>query len=1263
METAELRLPLKIGWRRETLVREYSKSGVRGDVVYYAPCGKKFKQYPDIVRYLEKNNIDTLSRGHFSFSTKIFIGEFLKPTGESDGKGGQEKYLRLGEKEMIEDVDRIRKENGWKPRKPAITPSTPSTSKSENTPMPSMTPEQKFLARLQAELQLREQLAAHQEEQKLQKEALKYLREAERLEKLEHARREREAEKRRRQEERAEEIQRKIQEKELKRQQSAIAREQERERRRQHANLMKQLEGKKRNDERDRKREEFRIEKEKERERKLEQKRLECEIVTEMRKPVEDMAIPVEEHKQMPELKRIPNIKLSGEAFANVLMIHEFLHNFGERLGFDMESLPTINDYQAALLFDSEAEEELLSVLIHLLVCAIDDPGIPFPHKHLTLLGQNLRQADITNTNVSEILKIYLRARAVIEVKNLHGVLPPDAHITRDKTVKDLPVCKEKMDEYHNLLHNTRAFQMSNWLEEKNFLCLNPTEKSELIAFVCNELLFNKAVMNEIEGTVEQGNKAKKIKVILENKLKKLKSIQLRKYKYLMAPKTNNDNGDTSTSKDPTIAEDEEEAGLSDAASDVQTESPKKSNGKKKKGRKPRTKGKKKKAEEQQNVDEDEEDEEKLSDEELEEFDDGEDDEKLGPEDLQKKIDKVAKRLLKQRDDVVFINNCLRVNDLGQDRHRRRYWHFAHSGGVFVEGMESCEPWKISNHGMPHIEKTKKESSDQGNEEEDEENNADDCNHDGSIKEEDSQEVNQKSAIKEAGVSADGQPSNTFSPKTTANGDKLNLFNHSAQFNMSLSPVVLNGAVTITPKVNQPHFLPTEPVPVSNAETCHDTEVSADKPWFSILPANNTSESAGHAARFETFRCESYASPEKAAALLQSVSPVNPQIALLEIKLEQLRKSSLCTKERRPIPKEMSRGWWRIVNPDDIVELERCLHIRGAREQLLLQNLKRSMDFCHPDSLTSVGMSTTARKPLGEDLELEPVVDDSDDEEIEMCPGGAPPLDVPGQWSRKVALRVDKYILEQVEALEDKVAAASMQVPVSALFVPLVSVSFAVKAFNFQGWKMQNKPDIDSRDFRPSCEAPADANDNREDAVAEARQRLLELEVAIERRYLKAPLGHSNTEVSLQTITSSSTSKSPYSGSTSRRTTNTSLNISKEISQQRQNESNDEESNSEDENDDKDDDDLNESGESLDENDKNEKQKNLPRGLIVWREGVKKAKTAAQLAMAFYVLETSIAWHKSIMKAFCQLCHSGDDEDSLLLCDGCDKGYHMYCFR
>ena len=68
-------------------------------------------------QYIEKNGFEQLHRGHFSFSTKIFIGEFLKPTGMSVGDNGEEKYLRLNENDMLDDVDKIRRENGWKPRK------------------------------------------------------------------------------------------------------------------------------------------------------------------------------------------------------------------------------------------------------------------------------------------------------------------------------------------------------------------------------------------------------------------------------------------------------------------------------------------------------------------------------------------------------------------------------------------------------------------------------------------------------------------------------------------------------------------------------------------------------------------------------------------------------------------------------------------------------------------------------------------------------------------------------------------------------------------------------------------------------------------------------------------------------------------------------------------------------------------------------------------------------------------------------------------
>ena len=41
-----------------------------------------------------------------------------------------------------------------------------------------------------------------------------------------------------------------------------------------------------------------------------------------------------------------------------------------------MESLPSMTSFQSALLNDDpESEEELLSVVSHLVVCAVEDPG------------------------------------------------------------------------------------------------------------------------------------------------------------------------------------------------------------------------------------------------------------------------------------------------------------------------------------------------------------------------------------------------------------------------------------------------------------------------------------------------------------------------------------------------------------------------------------------------------------------------------------------------------------------------------------------------------------------------------------------------------------------------------------------------------------------------------------------------------------------------------------------------------------------------
>ena len=149
-----------------------------------------------------------MSRDHFSFSTRIFIGDFYKPTGMMEN--GEEKYIQLNEEEMIADVDKIRKENGWKPIKRGndaanpvaslstasvtVTPTSTKTSKKSKAEAKAaeakaakeqataalaalaatLTPEQKLMLHLQEEMKnLSAQGMSAADQAKIQKEALK----------------------------------------------------------------------------------------------------------------------------------------------------------------------------------------------------------------------------------------------------------------------------------------------------------------------------------------------------------------------------------------------------------------------------------------------------------------------------------------------------------------------------------------------------------------------------------------------------------------------------------------------------------------------------------------------------------------------------------------------------------------------------------------------------------------------------------------------------------------------------------------------------------------------------------------------------------------------------------------------------------------------------------------------------------------------------------------------------------------------------------
>lgn len=137
---------------------------------------------------------------------------------------------------------------------------------------------------------------------------------------------------------------------------------------------------------------------------------------------------------------------------------------------------------------------------------------------------------------------------------------------------------------------------------------------------------------------------------------------------------------------------------------------------------------------------------------------------------------------------------------------------------------------------------------------------------------------------------------------------------------------------------------------------------------------------------------------------------------------------------------------------ETIHNIIQCLHVRGLREKELRINLLSAI----ADTLDLSMPENTFNSQLGimENGFIEPE-----------------PLD---SWKPQIAQRVEVTLLEQVENMEDKVASASMQV---------------------KGWIL------------PQRDNDNDSNDEYNSLICVIRDRILGLEAAIERRYLKPPLG------------------------------------------------------------------------------------------------------------------------------------------------------------
>ncbi|CAG0919557.1 unnamed protein product [Notodromas monacha] len=64
-----------------------------------------------------------------------------------------------------------------------------------------------------------------------------------------------------------------------------------------------------------------------------------------------------------------------------------------------------------------------------------------------------------------------------------------------------------------------------------------------------------------------------------------------------------------------------------------------------------------------------------------------------------------------------------------------------------------------------------------------------------------------------------------------------------------------------------------------------------------------------------------------------------------------------------------------------------------------------------------------------------------------------------------------------------------------------------------------------------------------------------------------------------------------------------------------------------------------------------------------WELSLKNVVSVPQLFLHLEVLSTSIMWSRSTLNARCKVCRRKGDEQLLLLCDGCNIGYHTTCLK
>ncbi|XP_008281875.1 bromodomain adjacent to zinc finger domain protein 2A [Stegastes partitus] len=1244
----QVQFPLQHGWRREIRVKKL-ENRMKGETWYYTPCGRRMKQFPEIIKYLKRHTDSVVTREHFSFSPRMPVGDFYEERDTSEGM----KWVLLANEEVPSMIMAITGRRGRPPNPDKEKPRRVRGVRGQarrpgRPPKPKMIDllskvDAKLLKRLEAKEALTEE-----EKEKLAKIKKKMKRKA-RMKRREDAKikKMKEEKKRAKLEQEARNLELKAEPTDPTAPQAAqpasesAAEPKKPGRRRsvkveapppiQQTDGERIAQGKRVLGARSKAKALAKAQAEAEAaaqaalaakraaerraqaQRRLEERKRQQLIAEELKKPTEDMCLT--DHKPLPELSRIPGVVLSGKAFAHCLTLVEFLHGYGKVIGLNIpKDIPSLATLQEGLLGLGESQGEVQDLLVKLMEAALHDPGLPPYYQSVKILGDKLVELELNRSTVSEVLRIFLES---------HGY--------------ETEVC--------------------NTLRTKTFHALPPDTKAAILGFVVEELNSSNIVTSDIDNTLENMATYRKNKWIIEGKLRKLKAA--------LARRTGRSEEELCFEERRRSARVAEEENLSLEESGLVLE-----------------RGNRRARKEEP----------KLSD--------SESPTNASIPELERQIDKLTKRQAFFRKKLLQSSHSMRATLLGQDRYRRRYLALPHLGGVLVEGPEELltsgdvlvaevpvtflkkEP-KVEEAPMPTTPPPTLPSSPSATAGQAQALSPEEDPLPGTaslmsrprgrgrprkIKPEVELHLRtakirrrRRSSVRSGGDDGPGSPNSGTQDLTQAafqswlsqsqegvtngtcsaagdapegnrpeesvkemaekQGQWFNLLPKQPCDDNSLTepqmpkspssppkllPQLPSGLATLAAPLMQldsllPGLTPADPV---TSATQQDVPPTACAPLTipQLVPAPIAPAPAAPAAPARPVRRRRRGSrgssparrgPRGAAAKRRG----RPPNSVFQ-ELEQQYFTQLVVK---PIPASMVRGWWWIKEPEELYNTLQALHPRGIREKVLHKHLAKHME----------SLAEMCTKPVDD-----PVFELKVEEKDVLLEA----LQQPWQVQER-AMESDISALQWVEDLEQRVIASDLHLkapPQSAMSDAETSPDTTMA--EFQPYTI---PDPDStRDDLQYYEHDADP---RDDWIVRTKKewsglpriathpldlavlRLANLERNIERRYLKEPLWNPAEVMRLAPLTPTPGEEHPMDV----------ISLESEITSR----------------------------------------------LRTWRQALDRCRSAPQICLCLHQLEKAIAWERSVTKVTCQVCRKGDNDECLLLCDGCDRGCHMYCLR